>query len=178
MSVLCDSREARTRRRATPVALMALLAFGSISRQGVAQEDTRYPAPDEGSMRSLIQDSVGVFELANVKWFPGMIREGAADAVVMLYRSADGVEVNHLLAAFPSPETSGDYRQRVMQDLVADGWEATEVGSVRNESGEEIGGVVVLGGPATAILWTNGNLFMSLVGPHDVLAEFYKALPY
>jgi RsiW-degrading membrane proteinase PrsW (M82 family)/uncharacterized protein (UPF0305 family) len=166
------------------LAICAVLTLGSAFQQAgvaLAQDDGRYHAPVEGSMRDLIQETVGSFTLDGVKYFVEMLEEGASDAVVLLYRSADGVEIHHIVSAFSSREASGAYLVATSEGLTSQGWTLLETGRLRNESGEEIGNVIQLvdqASPLSCILWSNEAMFVLLTGPKEYVRDFYTALPY
>jgi hypothetical protein len=143
-----------------------------------AQDDTRKPIPVEGSMRDLIQDTVGPFTLENAKSFIEMLEQGATDAANLLYRSQQGAEIYHIISVFPSSEASGAYLEAVAGKLQAEGWSSLGGGQIRDENGERVGSLIVLGGPSSVIVWTNRELALLATGPQEYVRSFYDALPY
>jgi len=145
-----------------------------------ASPPTRRPTrPRAGSLRSLVEERVGDFRLVAADDFPDAINQGASDAVQLAYRSAGGVELFHVLAAYPSPDLANQAAAEFYGGLVGDGYEPVDQSPIVDDRTSPIGLATVLTGPDDeAVLWTNRGLVGLSLSDRGFAVEFFELLPY
>jgi hypothetical protein len=137
------------------------------------------PAATEDDLKQLVQQTVGSFQLTEITSLPELRKAGATAALAMEYGSTSGVELSHILSAWPSAEQATEFTLAFARVLADKGYEVTEQGDVKNDNGEVLGKYVVLAKENTeGIFWSNGNLHASAVAGKGNAVAFYKALDY
>ena len=131
------------------------------------------PAPPGGSLRTLVKQQVGPFQLQTLKDAASLA--GANERLEAVYRSADGVEVDLNLAAFPSPAAAEASRQAWKRQLEGAGFKLGEEGPVRSTTGTTLGTKSVYHAQDEVVVWTNRNLSVLAAGPTGQAVAFYDA---
>jgi hypothetical protein len=125
------------------------------------------------TLRDLPPKSVGGFELVTVEASLQFAQSlDASEAVETQYINADGADIRHNIALYPSRTEATDGRGKLLG-----GFE--KIGYVTEETNRERGiNVTRLSGPKEALVWTNGVILATVEGPPEVTTQFYLDLPY
>jgi hypothetical protein len=142
--------------------------------------------PTFSSVREVIKPQVGRFTLRETRPKSESEIEGATDSAVMTYRSADGVEVEHGLAVFPSAAQAEAQLDELRREAGRGLGRIVREEPSRNRWGRRVGTRIVYSiREATAdtpglegVLWTNGNLLCGVHGPTGAATEFHRSLRY
>jgi len=165
------------------------IIFGAASSQGGSATGgggttLAQVTEEEGSLRSIIPEQVGDFELQSVEDFPEGLQAGAQEAQTATYRNRDGVEVTYNVLAMTLPEEADELQQQQVKDTRKEqGLKVLSEEPFEDEYGDETGTVTVLEGEAggstvTAVLWSEDNLYEEAVAEDESAVDFYDELPY
>lgn len=130
-----------------------------------------------GGLRDFIADPVGEFQLAQGGQLSEYIERGALDAYQLVYQTADGRQVVHVLVALPDPNGALSSLHAFAQGLQEQGYQLQEQGEVVID-GQKVGEAFVLAGQNTVIGWSNGQLFAFVSGAGNDPISFYQQIPY
>ena len=141
----------------------------------------------EGSLSDLVQTQVGEFELDedSVEEAPGLIEQGAAEALQMNYTKQDGSGAYHFLSAFPSADGANASMQEGVNYFADNGFEIREEGPLEDaETGEQLGSYALVegeteeGGPLLIMFWTNSCVGAVVGGDGNNPVDFYQSSSY
>lgn len=96
----------------------------------------------------------------------------ANSAIEVTFNRPDGTAVQHYLFSYNTHTEA-----TIEKDNYVDGFEATGY-TVVGETRERGINVTRLSGASEVLVWSNGNLMATLVGPFDVTTGFFLELPY
>jgi len=139
---------------------------------------------EEGSLRDIIPERVGDFQLQSVEDLSEGLQAGAEEAVTATYRNRDGVQLTYNVLAMTFPEQADEFQQQqVRAERKELGLQVVSEEPFEDEYGDEAGTVTVLEGEAgentvTAVLWSEDNLYEEVVSEGDAALDFYEELPY
>jgi hypothetical protein len=131
-------------------------------------------APDSGTVRALIQDKVGRFELVDGESDTSAIDDGATEAYALNYQDSGGAKILHTVAAYGSASDAADLHAGVAKGLAGKGYKVVTTDKLDN------GGSITLlaKDTATIVLWNNDVLFCAALGKGEDPIEFFKELKY
>jgi hypothetical protein len=138
------------------------------------------PIDPNSPLARLVQQQVGPYTLQNGRRADELISKGAVDAVLLLYASGDGAQIEHLLSVWPSKENAANVLQGTAQRMQQQGLlSLVHQEEVKNQQGEVLGQLLVFQGPSgETALWSNGQLVCLAGGAQGRVPEFYKGLRY
>jgi hypothetical protein len=143
---------------------------------------TPTPPPNDqgGSLADLVQNPADQFTLTNAATNTDLINVGAIDALMLAYTHSSGATVIHNMATFQDANASLAFLFTYGEFLINEhGYVVTEeFDMVDQNTGQPFGHVVVLVGPDTTVIWTNGILFLEVFGPGEFPKEFWRSVPY
>lgn len=155
----------------------------------------------EGSLRDLVQEQVGDFDLRNVdedaEKAPKLrgYREFVVEGVEAYYVGPSGTLLEHGLVAMRSPEAADNLRQQFETEISSEGGPDSSLEVVDRPieiNGRRVGTVTVMRAIGKevnpVVLWNNGNLFTlaaieeGVSGAEavesDAVESFYESVPY
>ena len=122
---------------------------------------------------SCVPDKVGQYTLTewdNAPQFAGTFN--ANNAIEVTFQRPDGSTVSHFLFSYNTHTEA-----TIEKDNYVGGFEATGY-SVVGTTRERGINATRMAGPSEVLVWSNGNLMGTLVGPFDVTTGFFLELPY
>lgn len=149
-------------------------------------------AIEEGSLRDLVQEQVGDFELKQVGKNTDIGGKLAVEKLVPIYVGPGGFELVHVLVTTRSPQDADKIRQAFKKDEMSVGRVVVVDERAVEASGRRVGTVTVAqeveGGEVRAqvVAWNNGNLFAiagiereeNAAAESDAAQSFYESVPY
>jgi predicted metalloprotease len=137
----------------------------------------------EGSLRTALPQRVGQYELVAVQPFPALIQEGATDALLATYHSREGVQVGHMLAAFPSSsECSRGFSAILTALQQEEGYAVVGQEPLTDREGRPVGQVAQLRGDNEIVLLMIQQLLLVASGPEghptSFLESYFAASPF
>jgi hypothetical protein len=133
------------------------------------------PTAQSGSIAGMIARQVGRFALRSTK---RVELANSLDAIEATYRTPDGIEVSHLLTAYPKPDQANRMLDAVVTDVKQQGYVEMKRQPVTHQDGRRLGTLVLLQGKTEVVIWTNLQLVGAAEGPRNMAWEFYGAVPY
>lgn len=122
---------------------------------------------------SCVPDKVGQYTLTewdNAPQFAGTFN--ANNAIEVTFQRPDGSTVSHFLFSYNTHTEA-----TIEKDNYVNGFEATGYTVVGQTRARGIN-ATRLAGSSEVLVWSNGNLMGTLVGPFDVTTGFFLELPY
>ena len=165
------------------------LILGAVNEQsgtatGGGGATTAQVTKEEGSLRGIVPEQVGDFELQSVEEFPEGLQAGAQEALAATYQDRDGVELTYNVLDMTSPEEADELQQQQVQTEQEElGLQVVSEEPFEDEYGDETGTVTVLElevgeSTVTVVLWSEDNLYEEIVAEEDAALDFYEELPY
>ena len=130
----------------------------------------------------IVQGRVGDFVGLRRSGAPPAAAEGGAiEARELLYVSPDGTEVVHRMIESESPDAAEQVLRAQTESYASEGYRQVDGFGVTGGDDRRIGRGVTFVDPSgedMVILWTNGELFLAVIAPEGICADFYNDLEY
>ncbi len=136
-------------------------------------ETTPCTSAPPATLVNCVPDKVGQYTLTewdNAPQFAATFN--ANNAIEVTFQRPDGSTVSHFLFSYNTHTEA-----TIEKDNYVNGFEATGY-TVVGQTRERGINATRLAGPSEVLVWSNGNLMGTLVGPFDVTTGFFLELPY